>query len=286
MNFLLLSILSLLVHVSCVDTVIDYEADDASVKSNTSSSLDTMVMNSPNINQGFDLGSTTNPMDQAIASDEDQTIDMADFIDMEMPIDITESMDMIVDMEMVVDMEILEICNQEDDDQDGQVDEGLLNSCGQCPNEVVDEVCDGVDNDCDQEIDEDSCPCPSIIYQDSIYLLCPTRSSWPNADAFCGQYDFQLTSIQSEAENDALFTEMENQQFSDTWIGLTDQNQEGNFIWSDNQPMNYTRWGRGEPNDGGGGEDCGIILMENRASRWDDRRCSREYSFICERLIP
>ena len=46
-----------------------------------------------------------------------------------------------------------EECNGEDDDCDGEVDEGVLNSCGACGS-VPREVCNGEDDDCDGEVDE------------------------------------------------------------------------------------------------------------------------------------
>ena len=45
-----------------------------------------------------------------------------------------------------------EVCNGDDDDCDGSVDEGLLNACGFCDDNV--EICDGIDNDCDGQTDE------------------------------------------------------------------------------------------------------------------------------------
>jgi MYXO-CTERM domain-containing protein len=47
----------------------------------------------------------------------------------------------------------VEACNGEDDDCDGRVDEGVLNSCGRCGGAPV-EVCNDADDDCDGRVDE------------------------------------------------------------------------------------------------------------------------------------
>jgi hypothetical protein len=46
-----------------------------------------------------------------------------------------------------------EVCNEEDDDCDGSVDEGTLNACGEC-GAVPQEQCNGLDDDCDGAQDE------------------------------------------------------------------------------------------------------------------------------------
>ncbi|MBI2892732.1 MAG: SUMF1/EgtB/PvdO family nonheme iron enzyme [Deltaproteobacteria bacterium] len=48
---------------------------------------------------------------------------------------------------------LLEVCNGQDDDCDGEVDEGVANACGGCG--ALDEACNGADDDCDGAIDED-----------------------------------------------------------------------------------------------------------------------------------
>jgi hypothetical protein len=53
-----------------------------------------------------------------------------------------------------------EICDGSDNDCDGETDEGLLNACGACGDTPI-EICDGKDNDCDNLIDEDQvCAAP------------------------------------------------------------------------------------------------------------------------------
>ena len=46
-----------------------------------------------------------------------------------------------------------EICDNLDNDCDGDVDEGVKNRCGTCA-QIPNEICDGIDNDCDEQIDE------------------------------------------------------------------------------------------------------------------------------------
>ena len=48
------------------------------------------------------------------------------------------------------------------------------------------------------------------------------------------------------------------------------------------QTSSYAPWGGGEPNNSGGGEDCGQINRFHPALTWNDEPCSTAYAYICE----
>ena len=76
------------------------------------------------------------------------------------------------------------------------------------------------------------------------------------------------------------------------WIGGTDQEEEGDWKWTDCNPWNFTKWGRGEPNnqknEDGAGENC-AALPNNKTTGykdWVDTPCNyKERHFVCTRTV-
>ena len=57
---------------------------------------------------------------------------------------------------------------------------------------------------------------------------------------------------------------------------------EGNWIWTDGTPFNFTKWNSGE---GAGGitQNClALYTLSGHDERWYDRECFESYPFICE----
>ena len=103
------------------------------------------------------------------------------------------------------------------------------------------------------------------------YLLLPS-SSWTVAEAAAVALGGHLATLRSQAEHDFLNANFHNWQGSDIdlWIGLNDAAVEGSFVWSSGEPVSYTNWDTGEPNDAGGNEDYANLRKNNPNAYWND----------------
>lgn len=76
---------------------------------------------------------------------------------------------------------------------------------------------------------------------------------------------------------------------TDYWIGATSLGNGPNYYWMgyNKEPMNFTNWLSGEPNNLGGTEQCVhmiFYLMRSNAP-WNDANCLRLCYFVCEEEI-
>jgi hypothetical protein len=96
--------------------------------------------------------------------------------------------------------------------------------------------------------------------------------SWTNAENTAVALGGHLATVRSQAEHDWIRMTWHNFQGIDVdlWIGLTDQAVEGTFAWISGEPVTYTNWDTGEPNDGGTGEDYADMRKNNPAAFWND----------------
>lgn len=66
------------------------------------------------------------------------------------------------------------------------------------------------------------------------------------------------------------------------WIGLTDVQEEGTYIWMTSRTMpEYTNWEDGEPNNFHMNENCVEIRMDGT---WNDDVCHSYNRYICEKI--
>ncbi|OWK12245.1 hypothetical protein Celaphus_00003235, partial [Cervus elaphus hippelaphus] len=124
-----------------------------------------------------------------------------------------------------------------------------------------------------------TCPEAWIYFQKKCYYFGEGSKKWLEARYTCENLHGRLVSIHSPEEQDFL-TKRAN--WRGSWIGLRDLDIEGEFIWMDNQPLDYSNWQPGEPNDAGLGENCVMMLS---SGKWNDAFCgSKLHGWVCDRL--
>jgi hypothetical protein len=109
------------------------------------------------------------------------------------------------------------------------------------------------------------------------YYTSNNSMSWQQARIACQNAGGHLVTIGSEAENNFIA------QSSGTyrWIGITDENTEGQWAWVTNEPVTYTRWASGEPNNANGNEDYAVTNW-NANGNWNDLDGAGSYPFYLE----
>jgi uncharacterized protein YjbI with pentapeptide repeats len=114
------------------------------------------------------------------------------------------------------------------------------------------------------------------------YLLFTTPPvSWTGAKSACESIGTYLVTIGTAEENTFVFDVFGP---ADRWIGFTDAAVEGQWEWVTGEPVTYTNWGAGEPNDGGGTypfEDGALLQVGN--GQWNDGYDGFTMSYVCER---
>lgn len=56
------------------------------------------------------------------------------------------------------------------------------------------------------------------------------------------------------------------------------------FVWglTDQKPMSFEKWARGEPNNFRGRENCVEAVYKSVNEGWNDKTCTQTRRFICE----
>jgi hypothetical protein len=118
--------------------------------------------------------------------------------------------------------------------------------------------------------------------------------TWPAAEAHCQEFGGNLASVMTKVQSDATLAIAKGHT---VWIGLSDRLEEGEFVWSDGEPVGFTLWHQSEPGDGNpvnkpdpwandpdsgvpwpgcdptGGEDCVALFFKGGNPTWGDTNC-------------
>ncbi|XP_052090448.1 neurocan core protein-like [Mytilus californianus] len=121
-----------------------------------------------------------------------------------------------------------------------------------------------------------------IFYETTCYYFSSGTASWQNARTDCNNRNGKLAEPDTSVE--ISFLRNKANEFGGTFfIGGTDSLSEGSFKWVSSQTsITITDWYTGEPNNGGGEQDC-VCIAYYHSYRWDDIDCSKTERYICEK---
>ncbi len=114
------------------------------------------------------------------------------------------------------------------------------------------------------------------IYNGRKYTLTNGAKTWEQAQFEALQMGGNLVTLNNAAEEQWLQSTFGTSQYF--IIGLTDKNSEGNFTWISGEPVTYSNWNSGEPNNAGGAENYGMM----NGPGWNDIPATSQYYGIIE----
>ena len=90
------------------------------------------------------------------------------------------------------------------------------------------------------------------LFQGKWYAVVLDKVHWQAAQDRCKQQGGQLVVIHDQATSDFIksLTKLR------LWLGATDEEVDGKWIWSDGREMTFTNWAQGQPDNTHGKETC------------------------------
>ncbi|XP_053399912.1 perlucin-like [Mercenaria mercenaria] len=149
------------------------------------------------------------------------------------------------------------------------------------------------------------CPSGWHSFGESCYNFSSDEFSWAGAFSMCKILGGYLVEIDSESEDNFLngVAKQLNDRYSSShgygvstvsppdltqlmrtsyWIGLTDLNEEGTWVWMTSmKSLNYTNWDGCKTCDTGYDTNCAAGLMYP-SGHWRIEKCFRGRYFVCE----
>ena len=126
----------------------------------------------------------------------------------------------------------------------------------------------------------------------SCYKLFTSNKTWKNATEECEKWNARLVKVESRQENDFIKAKIlptnENDNY---WIGLSHSGQGNVWMWTDGTQLDsggYENWGNKQPDNKKNKQNCVVIQIRKSDpdgnGKWHDRRCFREWKYVCENL--
>ncbi|XP_066465187.1 brevican core protein isoform X3 [Eleutherodactylus coqui] len=128
------------------------------------------------------------------------------------------------------------------------------------------------------DINVDKCLEDWDTFQGFCYKHFYDRKRWEEAETHCREYGGHLVSIVTPEEQDFINNKYKDYQ----WTGLNDRTIEGDFQWSDGNPLLFEKWNQGQPDSYFlSGEDC-VVMGWHDSGLWSDVPCNYHLPYTCK----
>ncbi|XP_055014846.1 type-2 ice-structuring protein-like [Boleophthalmus pectinirostris] len=108
------------------------------------------------------------------------------------------------------------------------------------------------------------------------FTFVTAQMPWSMAQMSCMTLGGSLATIHSPQE-DKFVSYLA--QGTRAWIGFSDAQNEGHWLWINSEPDTYTGWCPGQP-DNWHGEHCATINLSSDLC-WNDENCNNKRPFVC-----
>ena len=88
----------------------------------------------------------------------------------------------------------------------------------------------------------------TLSYGNKTYVIVRHLLNWVDAVEYAKFMGGHLATIPDEATNVYLSTQVKAMGLGGAYIGLTDQDKEGVWVWQSGSTASYRKWAKGEPN--------------------------------------
>jgi hypothetical protein len=163
-------------------------------------------------------------------------------------------------------------------------------------NAAAGEVCDdgATGQYCNAACTQILCPagCQCFNSGSNDFALCTAPATFGDAEVACGRHGMALATVGSATVDQAIRTKAMGAGVASYWLGGTDLDSEGNWMWLDTTrfwsgaasgtALAYAHFAATAPG-GGSALDC---LQVSPNGTWTDAACTTTNPYVCERVSP
>ncbi|XP_059211185.1 ladderlectin-like [Centropristis striata] len=130
-----------------------------------------------------------------------------------------------------------------------------------------------------------SCPGGWRLINGRCFLYVPRAQSWARAERNCQSLGANLATVHRAEEYHGIKRMIQDVTHGHprTWIGGSDAEEEGVWLWGDGTPFRFSYWCSGQPNNWGVQHCVEINYGDNKC--WNDRSCYDHLPSVCAKNI-